>query len=145
MPVKASSMIAPGRIDNRRDRVAVARVGYRTRPFDNLLRGAMLAILALMLLVRLGPACEATAAAWGAGGAAAPVISAMAGCEGMPVPSPDKKRASSACATPCISLPGQATASVEPAAHADPAPWPARHQGLTGPPLAPATPPPQTA
>lgn len=104
-----------------------------TRP----LRTAVLVVLAVLLLVRLGPFCEAAAQA-------APIASAMAGCEGKGTGAPEDKAPLPACATPCTAVPGEALARVEPITVLPVAPWPGPSVGLAGAPIPPATPPPRT-
>lgn len=109
----------------------------RARPIGGMIRMAALAMLAVLLLGRLGPFCEAAAQA-------APVASAMAGCDGEAGKAPEKKPSLSACATPCTAVPGNALARVEPVAIPPIAPWPAPLSGLAGAPVPPAIPPPRS-
>lgn len=95
-------------------------------------------VLAALLLMRLGPFCEAAAQA-------APIPMAMAGCEGKGTDVPGEKAPPPACATPCTAVPGEALARIEPVAIRPIAPWPAPLAGLTGTPIPPATPPPRAA
>jgi hypothetical protein len=101
------------------------------------LRATVLVVLAALLLVRLGPFCETAAQA-------APIASAMVGCDGDGTPAPVKKAPLSSCATPCTAVPGEALVRVEPIANHPVAPWPALLTGLAGSPIPPATPPPRT-
>ena len=94
----------------------------------------MLAALAALLLLRLGPFCEAAAQA-------APIASAMAGCEGKGTPA--KKASPPACAAPCTAVPGETLARVEPLSMPAIAPRPSPASSLVGLPIPPATPPPQ--
>lgn len=105
-----------------------------SRPLAGLLRGAVLAVLAALLLLRLGPFCEAAAQA-------APIAPAMAGCEGKGTL--DKKASPPACATPCTAVPGQALGRVEPMPVPAIAPRPSPASSLVGLPIPPATPPPR--
>ena len=111
-------------------------MGNRSQPLASLLRVAALAVLAALLLVRLGPFCEAAAQA-------VPTAPAMAGCDGKGTNTPEKKAPLSACAMPCTAVPGAALARVEPITIRPVAPWPARARGLVGAPIPPATPPPR--
>lgn len=107
-------------------------------PF-RLVRAALFAVLALMILVQVGPLCEAMAVA------AVPSASAMAGCEGMPAHTPDNKMPAAACAMPCAAaIDGQLVAHAAPMPLTAIAPWPIRQTGLPGLARAPATPPPRT-
>ena len=69
-----------------------------------MLRLAALAVLAVMLVMRLGPICEAVANA-------SPVASEMAGCEGKPKPGKGPQQA--ACSTPCTAVQASALAPVD--------------------------------
>lgn len=102
-----------------------------------MVRIAVLAMLAVLLMGRLGPFCETTAQA-------APVTMAMAGCEPKSPEAPDRKAPSPACATPCTAVPGEVLARVEPITIHPIAPWSAPLARLTGTPILPATPPPRT-
>ncbi len=98
------------------------------------LRLAVLVMLAVLLVMRLGPICEAAANA-------APAASEMAGCEGKQ--KPNKVPQQSACSTPCMAVRGDAPAQV---AAAPPMPMafsPLPVAGLVGMPVPPATPPPR--
>lgn len=107
------------------------------RPFSQLVRTAALVVLAVMMLVRLGPLCETMAMA------ATPAASAMEDCATTPTNAPDKKNAPPACAMPCAAMPGDTIAHVEPMPFATLPPWAIAHPGLLGLTSAPATPPPQ--
>lgn len=109
----------------------------RARPIGGIIRMAALAMLAVLLLGRLGPFCEAAAQA-------TPIASAMAGCDGEAGKAAEKKPSLSACATPCTAVPGDALARVEPVVIPPIAPWSTPLIGLAGTPVSPATPPPQT-
>ena len=113
----------------------IAGVENRLRPLASLLRVVALGVIAALLLVRLGPICEAAARA-------APIAPTMSGCEGKGSGTPENKASLSACATPCTAVPGEALARVEPITIPAVAPWPAPLAGLTGAPIPPATPPP---
>jgi hypothetical protein len=102
-----------------------------------MIRVAALAMLAVLLLGRLGPFCEAAAQA-------APITQGMAGCDGEGTKTPQKKASLSACATPCTAVPGEALAPIEPITILPVAPWPEPLIGLAGAPIPPATPPPRT-
>lgn len=110
-------------------------MGRLISPLAKPLRFAMLAALALMLVMRLGPACEAVANA-------APIASDMSGCEGKSKPGKISQQA--ACSTPCMVV------AVEPLIHADAAsPIGAAYRpmpmaAMTGMLVPPATPPPRT-
>jgi hypothetical protein len=106
-----------------------------SRPLASLFRVALLGVFAALLLVRLGPFCEAAAQA-------APIATAMTGCEGKGVPA--KKAPASACATPCAAVQGETIARVEPLRFPTIAPMPATAPGLAGQPVPPATPPPRS-
>lgn len=104
-----------------------------------LLRIALFAFLALVLVTRVGPICEAVAVA------AVPSASAMTACEGAGHNLPEKKVPVGDCSMPCaVALDGMPTGRVSPLPFAAIAPWPARHSGLHGIASPPATPPPQT-
>ncbi len=96
-------------------------------------------LLALMLIVRVGPICEAVAVA------AMPSASSMAACEGEGHGTPEKKVPAANCSMPCAAaLQGETITRVTPLIFADAAPWPTRYAGLAGLARAPATPPPRT-
>ena len=118
-------------------RVPIARMTKGSPALARPLRTAVLVVLAALLLIRLGPFCEAAAQA-------APIAPAMTGCNGQDGETPDERASLSACATPCTAVPGEALARVEPHALAPVAPWPAPLTGLAGVPIPPATPPPRT-
>ncbi|MCB8829926.1 hypothetical protein LJD47_33420, partial [Escherichia coli] len=61
-------------IDIEAARARIGTVGTRSQPSASLLRVALLGVLAALLLLRLGPWCEAAASA-------APVAPVMAGCD----------------------------------------------------------------
>ena len=112
----------------------IAGVEKASRPLASLLPIAVLGVLVALLLVRLGPFCEAAAHA-------APIATVMPGCEGKGTP--EKKAPVSACATPCTAVPGETLASVEPVRLPAIAPIPVPASGMVGFPVPPATPPPQ--
>jgi len=114
----------------------MANVTNGFRSFAGLLRTVALAVFAVLLLTRLGPFCEATAQA-------APIASAMSGCEGKEMPASDKKGTQAACATPCMALPGEALEPGEPLSMTAIVPWPAHPSSIEGWPVPPATPPPR--
>ena len=103
-----------------------------------LFRTAALVAVAALLLLRLGPFCEATAQA-------APLAPAMTGCDGKGSDTPAKKVSVSACTTPCTAVRGEPLARVEPAPALPIAPWPSASSSLVGLPVPPATPPPRSA
>jgi len=112
-------------------------VEYAQRLLSRLVRIAGLTVLAGLLLMRLGPFCEATAQV-------TPIASAMVGCDGKGSLTPKKMTPQAACATPCEALPGEALASVDlgpmlPIAH-----WPSRASSMDGWSVPLATPPPRT-
>lgn len=113
-------------------------MSLRVRSFLDGVRVAACVMLAMMLLVRLGPWCETIAMA------ATPAASTTMDCASTPINGPAKKTALSACATPCAAVPGEMVAHVEPIAFAPLSPWAVAHTGLFGLTSAPATPPPQT-
>ncbi|MGC5799853.1 hypothetical protein [Sphingomonas sp. NFX23] len=93
-------------------------------------------VLAMMLLVRLGPLCETMAMA------APPAASAMMDCaskSGAPI----KKAPASACAIPCVAVAGETVEHIELVPSSRLSPWPALQMSLLGMAYAPATPPPQ--
>jgi hypothetical protein len=100
-------------------------------------RTAAIVVLAVMMLVRLGPLCETMAMA------ATPIASATMDCADTPGHAPTKKIPPSACAMPCAAMPGETIAQVEPIPFAPLPPWAVAHTGLLGLTSAPATPPPQ--
>lgn len=91
-------------------------------------------MLAVMLVLRLGPICEAVANA-------APVASEMAGCEGSHKPTKAPQQA--ACSTPCVAIESEALAQAGAAAPIRMAIKPLPVTGLMGMPVPPATPPPR--
>ena len=99
------------------------------------LRLVALAMLAMMLVMRLGPICEAIANA-------APVASEMAGCEGTQKPAKAPQHA--ACSTPCTAVQPTVLAPVDAAPSVRMALRPRHVEGLIGMPVPPATPPPRT-
>ena len=102
-------------------------------------RTVFFAVLALMLVMRVGPICEAIAVA------AIPSASAMAACEGNKHDTPTKKAPNANCSMPCaVALDSAPIARVPALPFTAIAPWPVDHAGLTGLPDPPATPPPQT-
>ncbi|NIJ31566.1 hypothetical protein FHT00_003546 [Sphingomonas insulae] len=112
-------------------------MSLRVIPFFQFARTAAIVVLAVMMLVRLGPLCETIAMA------ATPVASAAMDCANTPNHVPNKKIPPSACAMPCAAMPGETVAHVEPMLFAPLSPWPVAHTGLLGLTSAPATPPPQ--
>lgn len=114
-------------------------MSLRAFPLFRFARTAAIVILAVMMLVRLGPLCETMAMA------ATPVASATMDCANTPSHVPNKKIPPAACATPCAAIPGDTVAHVEPMPFAPLSPWAVNHTGLFGLTSAPATPPPQTA
>ncbi len=114
-------------------------MSLRAFPLFRLVRTATIVVLAVMMLVRLGPLCETMAMA------ATPVASAAMDCANTPGHVPIKKFPPSACATPCAAMPGETVAHVEPILFVPLSPWAVAHTGLLGLTSAPATPPPQTA
>jgi hypothetical protein len=112
-------------------------MSVRIRLLFQLVRSAALVILAVMLLVRLGPLCETMAMA------ATPVASATMDCASTPIDAPAKKLPLSACAMPCAAVPWETIAHVEPIAFTPLSRWTVAHTGLFGLTSAPATPPPQ--
>lgn len=100
-----------------------------------MLRLAALAVLALVLVMRLGPICEAVANA-------SPVALKMAGCESKPKPGKAPQQA--ACSSPCAAVQASALVPVDVAPPARLALRPLPVVGLTGMPIPPATPPPRT-
>ena len=113
-------------------------MSLRARPIFDGFRAAAFVMLAMMLLVRLGPWCETIAMA------ATPAASTTMDCASTPINGPAKKTALSACATPCAAVPGEMVAHVKPIAFAPLSQWAVAHTGLFGLTSAPATPPPQT-
>jgi hypothetical protein len=113
-------------------------MSVRARLLFQLVRSAAFVILALILLVRLGPLCETMAMA------ATPVTSATMDCASTPIDARAKKIPLSACAMPCAAVPGETIIHVEPIAFAPLSPWTVAHTGVFGPTSAPATPPPQS-
>lgn len=112
-------------------------MSLRARPFSAIVRAAAFIILAVMLVVSLGPLCETMAMA------ATPVASTTMTCADAPINSPAKKLSPSACATPCTAVLGETVAHIEPIPFAALSPWAVAHTGLLGLASAPATPPPQ--
>lgn len=102
-------------------------------------RTAAIIVLAVMMLVRLGPLCETMAMA------ATPVAFPAMDCANTPNPVPNKKIPPSACAMPCAAMPSETVAHVEPMLFAPLSPWTVAHTRLLGLTSAPATPPPRTA
>ncbi|HEX8414310.1 MAG TPA: hypothetical protein VF637_10560 [Sphingomicrobium sp.] len=115
----------------------IAGVTNGFRPIASLLRMVALAVFAVLLLTRLGPFCEATAQA-------ASIASSMSGCEGKGMPASEKKGAQAACATPCMAVPGEVLARVEPLPITAVPPWPAHSASIEGWPVPPTTPPPRS-
>ena len=99
------------------------------------LRPAALVVLAVMLVMRLGPVCEAVANA-------SPVAAEMAGCEGKPKPAKALQQA--ACSTPCTAVQASALALIDAAPPIRMALRPLPVASLSGMPIPPATPPPRT-
>lgn len=114
----------------------VADVTNGFRPLAGLLRTVALAVFAVLLLTRLGPFCEATAQA-------APIASAMSGCEGKEMPASDKKGTQAACAMPCMAVPGETLERGEPLPMTAVVPSPSHPSSIEGWPVPPATPPPR--
>lgn len=114
----------------------IAPVATRSRSLVSLVRFVALSLFAALLLARLGPFCEAAAQA-------APVASAMAGCDGKTRKAPDKEAPGSACTTPCVAVRGDALARAAPALPPAIVPVAAPASGLVGLPVPPATPPPR--
>lgn len=112
-------------------------MSLRARPFFLFVRATAFVILAVMLLVRLGPLCETMAMA------GTPVASVTMDCASTPIDAPAKKMPLSACAMPCAAVPGETVAHIEPITFAPLSPWTVAHTGLFGLTSAPATPPPQ--
>lgn len=111
----------------------------RGSSLSRFVRAAVFAVLAVMLVMRVGPICEAVAVA------AVPGASAMAACEGDGHRAPTKKAAEAICSTPCaVAVDGAPIARVAALPFTAIAPWPVDHAGLAGLPDPPATPPPQT-
>lgn len=111
---------------------------YRARPIPQLVRTLAFLVLAVMLLVRLGPLCETMAMA------ATPAASAMMDCANKSTDAPAKKAPPSACAMPCAAVPGVTVEQPEPMPFARLSPWTVAQTGLLGLASAPATPPPQS-
>ena len=111
----------------------------RVFPFFQFARTAAIVVLAVMMLVRLGPLCETMATA------ATPMAAAAMDCANPSGHAPTKKIPPSVCAMPCAAMPGETVAHVEPMLFARLSPWAVAHTGLLGLTSAPATPPPQTA
>lgn len=108
-------------------------------PLFQFARTAAMIILAMMMLVRLGPLCETMAMA------AKPIASAAMDCANTPSHVPTKKIPPSACAMPCAAMPSEAIVHTGPMLFAPLSPWTVAQSGLLGLTSAPATPPPQTA
>ncbi|WP_081933172.1 hypothetical protein [Sphingopyxis sp. LC363] len=112
----------------------------RAFPLPTLARTALFAVLALMLVLRVGPLCEAVAVA------AVPSAATMVDCEGKSHRAPDNKAPAPACSMPCASaFQGEPIAHVAPLPFAAIVPWPGRQANLAGLARAPATPPPRAA
>ena len=116
------------------------RIGMNgVRSSYRLIRVSLFALLALILIVRVGPICEAVAAA------AVPSTSMMPGCEDKGQGTPKKKLPVASCAMPCAAaLEGERVADVMPVVTTTIGPWWINHSGLCGVANAPATPPPRT-
>lgn len=112
-------------------------MSLRVVPFFRFARTAAIVVLAVMMLVRLGPLCETMAMA------ATPIASAAMDCAETPGHVPAKKVPPSACAMPCAAMPGETIAQIEPRPFVPLSPWAVAHSGLLGLTSAPATPPPQ--
>lgn len=76
-------------------------MAIRVPRLADLMRGAVLVLLAALLLARLGPFCEASAQA-------ARIVTARSGCDGKETPATEKKGGSTACASPCMAVPSPA-------------------------------------
>ncbi len=112
-------------------------MGQSLPSFAKLLRGTVTAILAVLLLARVGPFCDAAHAAL----AVSPI--AMANCEGGSTEAPQKKSSRPGCSTLCVALPGEALARLKPVSLPSIMPWSSVTPGLADLPLAPGTPPPR--
>ena len=118
--------------------MSLRSVKYTSRLLSQLLRIAGLTVLAGLLLMRLGPFCEAAAQA-------TPIASAMTDCGDVKgSPTPKKMIPQAACATPCVAVPGHALAPVDlgpmlPIAH-----WASRASSMDGWSVPLPTPPPRT-
>ena len=110
----------------------------RARPLSKILHSMAFFVLAVMLLVRLGPLCETMAMA------APPAPSAMMDCTSKSAGAPIKKAYASACAIPCVAVAGETVERIGLVPSSRLSPWPAPQTGLLGMAYAPATPPPQT-
>lgn len=105
-----------------------------------LVRGVVFTLLAFMLVLRVGPICEAGAAA------AAPSASPMVACDGAGRAVPVGKAPAATCSMPCaVVLEADRTAGLPPVPFASNPSWPAGHADLAGLVAAPATPPPRAA
>ena len=113
-------------------------MSLRVVPLFRFARATAIVVLAVMMLVRLGPLCETMAMA------ATPMAAAAMDCANTPDHAPTKKIPPSACAMPCAAMPGETVAHVKPMLFAPLSPWAVAHTGLLGLSSAPATPPPQT-
>lgn len=102
-----------------------------------LARGAAFALLAAMLLIRLGPLCETMAMA------STTVASRTMECAGTPINAPARKTPPASCATPCVAVPGETIADVDQVPFTPLSPWAVAHTSLSSLTDAPATPPPQ--
>jgi len=112
------------------DKPVERRLNRLARP----LRLAVLTMLAVMLVLHLGPICEAVANA-------APVESGRADREGRHKPKKAPQQA--ACSTPCMAVQSEALAQTGPNAPIRIALKPLPVAGLMGMPVPPATPPPR--
>jgi hypothetical protein len=108
--------------------------------FGRLPRVIALSVLAMMLVLRVGPVCEATAPA------AAPtagVHDAMAGCE-QTQGKPAGKAPAAACASACVATDPQQIDAAPPPMRAAATPIVSVHPDLEGRSGGPAPPPPRT-
>lgn len=114
-------------------------MSLRDLPLFPFARTTAIVILAVMMLVRLGPLCETMAMA------ATPIASAAMDCANAPGHVPTGKVPPSTCAMPCAAMPGEAVVPIGPMLFAPLSPWTVPQSGLFGLTTAPAIPPPQTA
>lgn len=109
----------------------------KARPAFRILRYSAFFLMALMLLVRLGPLCETMAMA------ATPAASAMIDCASESKQNPAKKIPPSACAMPCAAVAGESVEPIKSILFGRLAPYSGEQATLFGQTSAPATPPPQ--
>lgn len=114
------------------------RMSCAFRSVLKIVRTTVFLLLAVMLLVRLGPLCETAAMA------ATPAMLSTMDCDMPSGEAPAKKAPPSACAMPCAAVPGETAHQVKPLSFVRLAPWAVAQTGLLGLARAPATPPPQT-